>query len=312
MSNYRIILILKGIAIGVANIIPGVSGGTIALITRVYTPLLSCIKKINIKSVKMLFKFKFKEFKKYTNFDIFLFCGIGVLLGVIIYSSILTNVLKINPNEDSPPQLMGFFFGLILASIFYVFKRIQKLNFMNYIILFTGILIAVFLYMISVNTEPGNNDYSNYLYIFISGIIGVCGMILPGLSGSFILLIMDNYFLITTSVDKTKKFIFGSHDFMPEDIKYVYILLVFLAGTVTGVLLFSNIIYWFYNKYTNSTLSLLTGFIIGSLLIIWPWINNSNVMYIPREFSLENISTVLCIVIGIVSIYFLEKTSVSQ
>ena len=145
-----------------------------------------------------------------------------------------------------------------------------------------------------------------------SGIIGVSGMILPGLSGSFILLIMDIYFLITTSVDKTKQFIFNNNNFIQEDIKYIYILLVFLSGTVAGLLLFSNIIYWFYNKYTNSTLSLLTGFIIGSLLIIWPWINDDKTPYIPKELSLENTTIIICLITGILTIHLLEKITIKN
>ena len=311
MSKINFVLILKGIVIGVANIIPGVSGGTIALITRVYTPLITCLKRLNIKSLKMLLGLKFKDFSNYTNFSFLFFCVLGVLIGVVVYTSFLTNVLKITPDGDPVPQLMGFFFGLILASIFYVFKRINTFNAFNAFILIVGIAIAVLLYFLSISST-GSGDNNSYLNIFLSGIVGVCGMILPGLSGSFILLIMDNYFVITTAVDKTKKFILNNNEFMIEDINYVYILLVFLGGTLTGLLLFSNIIYWFYNKFYNSTLSLLTGFIIGSLLMIWPWVNTDSKIYLPVELSLNNITIILCIFIGILSIYILEKVSTSH
>ena len=148
MSQQNFVLILKGIAVGIANIIPGVSGGTIALITKIYNPLLGSLKKINVKSLKLLFKCEFKEFNKYTNFKFLLYCGIGILLGVIIYTAILTNLLGISAEDDSPKQLTGFFFGLILASIFYISKRIEKLfstgGYMSLPIFFAAIVETLF------------------------------------------------------------------------------------------------------------------------------------------------------------------------
>ena len=315
MKIANFILVLKGIAIGIANIIPGVSGGTIALITGIYTDLLHSIKRLNLKAINFIIKLKFQDFVSYTNFKIILYCGSGIILGVILFAKLISEILKTNHGKL---QLEGLFFGLILASIYYVGKRIKKWNMNNYIILFAGIIIAVFCSNININTEAN----TNYLYVFICGVISTCGMILPGLSGSYILILMGNYeLLMIDSVNYTTVFIgeLLNGNLNSYYIKYFYLLLIFIAGSVFGLISFANIVSWFYKKYTNSTLSILTGFIIGSLTIIWPWkkiilLKGSEKynQFIPQTLSQENIITFLLILMGVLIIYYLEKIQISK
>ena len=315
MKKNNLLLIFKGIAIGIANVIPGVSGGTIALITGIYEDLINCIKKINLQSLRLIYKLKFLDFAKYTNFKMILYCGTGVLIGVIFFAKIFEQITK---NQYGKLQLEGLFFGLILASIYYVGKKIEKWNTKNIIAIITGAITAIIISNISINTGPNTNE----LYIFICGTISTCGMILPGLSGSYILILMGNYeLLMIDSINYSSIFITEliKGSFNNLSFEYVKMLLIFVAGSVFGMLFFANIIAWLYKKYKNNTLSILTGFIIGSLTIIWPWKKiflvkgvEKYAQFLPTKLSEENIITFLLIILGVTVIYLLEKANVTK
>ena len=291
MKKY-FILFLKGIAMGIANVIPGVSGGTIALITNIYEELINSLKSFNLNALKMILSLKFKEFANYTNFNFLIIIFGGSAISVFGIAWIFDFLF-----ENYPKYIWGFFFGLILASIYYIIKRIVVWNYKTKLSLLLGTILALSLSFLSFSQEN-----SNLLYVFLCGVIGVSGMLLPGLSGSYILLIMGNYRLLLVTAIK--------------DLDYI-LLSVFFAGSIFGLISFSHILSFLLRKYKDIILSLLSGFILGSLVMIWPWSNRPETMDKPiiqyTELpSIDDISTIITIgyiLIGIVSVMLLEISS---
>ena len=243
---------------GIANIIPGVSGGTIALITEIYEEMLCSLKSFDIKALKLLISFDFREFIKYTN----LYFLLAVFTGSIASVFSIANLFKFL-FANYPILIWAFFFGLILASVYSVGKRVKKWSSPSIITLIIGAIMAISLLFIPPATEN-----SNLFFIFICGIIGISGMILPGLSGSFILILLGNYELLMVTA--------------LAELNYL-LLSVFLLGGVFGILIFSYAIAWILKRYHDNTLALLTGFILGSLKIIWPWKEITKSMIIAGE-----------------------------
>ena len=291
MKKY-FILFLKGIAMGIANVIPGVSGGTIALITNIYEELINSLKSFNLNALKMILSLKFKEFANYTNFSFLIIIFGGSAISVFGIAWIFDFLF-----ENYPKYIWGFFFGLILASIYYIIKRIVVWNYKTKLSLLLGTILALSLSFLSFSQEN-----SNLLYVFLCGVIGVSGMLLPGLSGSYILLIMGNYRLLLVTAIK--------------DLDYI-LLSVFFAGSIFGLISFSHILSFLLRRYKDIILSLLSGFILGSLVMIWPWSNRPETMDKPiiqyTELpSIDDISTIITIgyiLIGIVSVMLLEISS---
>ena len=296
MKNH-FILFLKGMAMGVANVIPGVSGGTIALITEIYEDLIHSLKSINIHSFKLILNFKFKEFIEYTNFYFLLSIFGGSIVSVFSIASLFKYLF-----EHYPVFIWAFFFGLILASIFFVGKRITKWSLWNVVILLLGASVAFSLSFISPTSQN-----ENLFYVFICGIIGISGMMLPGLSGSFILILMGNYQLL-----------------MVDAITDLEILLlsVFLLGSIFGLISFSRVLSWVFKSYKDATLALLTGFIFGSLNIIWPWKKElkyiivsgekkilSYERYFPNQFNSETILAFTLLILGFLIVCWMERFS---
>jgi putative membrane protein len=240
-----IALLLKGIAMGAADVVPGVSGGTIAFISGIYTELLNSIKSVNLYNIKTLLKGDIASFWSAINgwFLLVLFIGIGV--SVVSLAKVITGLL------DSHPQLVwGFFFGLIIASILFIGKSIKKFNVQTIVSLIIGAGVA---YWITI-LEPSQLDTPLW-FVFIAGAIAICAMILPGISGSFILLLLGMYKYVLTSIKDLNILVLG----------------VFAAGCITGLLGFSRILSWLLSKYNDIALAVLTGFMIGSLNKVWPW-----------------------------------------
>ena len=291
MKRY-LILFLKGIAMGVANVIPGVSGGTIALITGIYEDLINSLKSFDKIALKHLLKFRITEFINHTN----LFFLIAVFGGSIVSVFSIANLFKFLFN-NYPLYIWAFFFGLILISIFFVGKRIRTWDKSSVISLIIGTIVAV----LFSNISPLNEN-DNLLFIFFCGVIGVSGMMLPGLSGSFILILLGNYELLLIKA--------------VTDLNLI-ILSIFFLGSLFGVLFFSHILSWLLKKYKDQTLATLTGFIAGSLTLIWPWqeISKSKekvldyVLFLPKEINQENIIATIMIFTGILSVYIIEKYS---
>jgi putative membrane protein len=232
-------------AMGAADVIPGVSGGTIAFITGIYEELINSIKSINLTAFQLFFTGKFAEFWKAIN-GTFL---VSVVLGIGISIFSLAKGMKFLL-DHYPILVWSFFFGLIVASAIYVARSIKKWNAGAVISGIAGIIIA---YYITIITPAEAN--TTYWFIFISGAIAICAMILPGISGSFILVLMGMYKFILEAVGNLQ----------------ITIILTFLVGAALGIIAFSHVLSWMLRKYHNLTIAMLAGFMVGSLNKVWPW-----------------------------------------
>jgi putative membrane protein len=246
--KYYLILLLKGFGMGAANVIPGVSGGTIALVTGIYEQLINSLKSFNIQAVKLLFSGNFKSFIEHIQLKFLVSVFSGTALSIFTLAKVLE--FFFSKNEQ---LVWSFFFGLILASIYYVGKMVKSWNISTFISLVLGIFFAASLAFL----KPVTQDDSFY-YLIICGIVSVASMILPGLSGSYVLILMGNYQLIMLQS-------------VSDPFSNLNILLPVMLGAVVGFLGLSHGISFVLKKFYNSTISLLTGFVVGSLLIIWPW-----------------------------------------
>lgn len=244
MRKY-ILTFFKGVAMGAADVIPGVSGGTIAFLTGIYTELLSSIKSINFKAVKLLFTGRFAEFSQAVNFKFLLAVASGILLSIFSLARLMQYLLV-----HHPIPLWSFFMGLIAASAIYVLREIGKWKLIHIVSLLAGIAVAAYICLVSPSQTT-----EEYWFIFISGAIAICAMILPGISGSFILLLMGKYAFIMKAVT----------DFN------IPVLATFAVGAILGIITFSHFLTWLLKKYYKPTICVLAGFMIGSLVKVWPW-----------------------------------------
>ncbi len=286
-------LFFKGVAMGAANVIPGVSGGTVALITGIFETLLDSIKSLDIQAVKLLFSGKFKALIEHINlgFLISVFLGIGV--SIFTFARLLDFLF-----DNYPVYTWAFFFGLILASVYFVALTITKWNLIVSFNFIVGTVIAV---IIALLTPASIND--NMLYLVLCGIVAASSMILPGLSGSFLLILMGNYQLVM--IDSVNNLDFN-------------VLLPVAVGAGIGILGFSHLLSWIFKKFKNQTIALLSGFILGSLIILWPWKNEiiqtfgdkTKVIgyeWLVPQMNSELIYSLVFFVLGFVIIYFMEQ-----
>ena len=296
------LLFLKGMGMGAANVIPGVSGGTIALITGIFERLIDSIKSFDLKAIQLLFKFRIKELIKHTD----LFFLIAVLSGALVSVFSLAKLLEFL-FANYPVYVWSFFFGLILASVYFVGKTIERWTLSVIITFIIGTSIAIALSVLSPATQ---ND--SFLYLIICGVVAICSMILPGLSGSFVLILLGNYELVMIQAVSN------------VDIRILFPVAIGAGG---GLILFSHILSWVYKKYKNHTISILTGFILGSLAILWPWKNEiyrydeaGNFVikkgekviqgydrFIPDTLTTEVWLAIIWMAVGIISIWIMEK-----
>lgn len=240
-----LIVTLKGLAMGVADAIPGISGGTIAFISGLYEELITTISNIKPSLFQILFKDGLATFWKEANGNFIVALLTGILISFISFMKLAKYLL-----ENHPVLIWSFFFGLIVASIFFVAKQINKWSISTFISLIIGASIAFYISLLPIMAS-NNNPY----FLFFAGALAICAMILPGISGSFILIILGAYKSLSDAI----------HDI---DIKK---LLIFTAGCIVGLLSFSHALKWLFKNYYNVTLALLTGFIFGSLNKVWPW-----------------------------------------
>lgn len=245
LEKKHILLIIKGYAMGAADVIPGVSGGTIAFITGIYEELISSIKSINIVAIKLLFTFKLNDFWKHINGNFLMAVCSGVALAILSLAKIMTVLLT-----EYPIFVWSFFFGLIIASSLLVAKDVKKLNFANIVSFLIGVTIAYYITKATPSQTP-----DNWWFIVLSGAIAICAMILPGISGSFILLLMGKYMYIMDAISHFR----------------ISVIALFATGATIGIISFSHILSWLLKKYPNITVTLLTGFMVGSLNKVWPW-----------------------------------------
>ncbi|OEK06731.1 DUF368 domain-containing protein [Roseivirga misakiensis] len=239
------VLFLKGIAMGGADVVPGVSGGTIAFITGIYEKLLDSIKSVDLTALNLLKKFEIKALWEHINGTFLLVLFAGIVTSFLSLSKLITFLL-----ENYPIQLWSFFFGLIVISALMVLREIKQWNVGVFIAIFIGAVIA---YVIT-SAVPSETPDSPW-FLFIVGAVAICAMILPGISGSFIVLL------------------FGKYEYMMSALKERSIvdILIFMAGCLVGILSFARVISWLFKKYHNITIGVLSGFMIGALNKVWPW-----------------------------------------
>ncbi|MCH2084592.1 MAG: DUF368 domain-containing protein [Saprospiraceae bacterium] len=251
----QLTLILKGMAMGIAEVIPGVSGGTIAFITGIYERLINTIKTILGPEIFKSLRHDglLGAWKKADGLFLTMLLG-GMVLGIGVGVFGVTHLL-----ENYPELLWAFFFGLIIASALYIGRQVTKWGAVEIAILVLGVAVAYFITVAS----PAQGSES-LVMVFIAGTIAISALILPGISGSFILLLMGMYTLIIPTVKDALK------TFNPDSL---VILVVFALGCLLGLATFSRVLSWTFKNYHNQTLALLTGFMIGSLNKIWPWRN---------------------------------------
>ena len=296
MKHY-LILLLKGFGMGAANVIPGVSGGTIALVTGIYEQLINSLKSFNLQAIKLLFSGKFKSFIEHTQLKFLVSVFSGTALSIITLAKLLE--FFFTKNEQ---LVWSFFFGLIIASIYYVGNMVKSWNIFSFVFLVLGVVFASSLAFL----KPVTQDDSFY-YLIICGIVSVASMILPGLSGSYVLILMGNYKLIMLQS-------------VSDPISNLNILLPVVLGSIFGFLGLSHGISFVLKKFYNSTISLLTGFVVGSLLIIWPWkipletivgrggeLKVVSYSWVFPDLSLtENIFCLILIFLGIFVVWLIE------
>ena len=284
---------------GAADAVPGVSGGTIAFITGIYQELLETLSGIKLSLFKVWRQEGFVAFWKAANLSFVLALLIGIGTGLLSIARLVNWLL-----ENELILLWSFFFGLVLASVFFVGKQVEKWKTSTILTFIIGVAVAWGL----TSLPPMAKEASN-LFIFFCGMIAICAMILPGISGSFILVILGTYEVIMSAL--------SSLDFEK--------LSLFLGGCLAGILSFSQILNWMFKKHPNITLSLLTGFLLGSLQKLWPWQEKLELLHtksdgeevylmgnvLPGNFTGDPqlVGTIICFIVGFALIFALERFS---
>lgn len=241
-----IMVSLKGMAMGAADVVPGVSGGTIAFISGIYEELLSSLSAINAHNFKVLFKDGIPTFWQRINGNFIAALLIGIGISVVSLARMLSWLL-----ENEPILLWSFFFGLVLASVIFIAKEIKGWNLLLVFLFVLGTALAYYI----TTLEPLISDNSSRLYLFFAGALGICAMILPGISGAFILVLLGAYKPVLDAIH--------NRDYMTITIVGM--------GAVVGLLTFSKILKWLFLNFKNYMLAILSGFVLGSLNKIWPW-----------------------------------------
>ncbi len=289
---------LKGVAMGAANVIPGVSGGTIALITGIYERLINAIKACDITAIKLLLARDFSGVWKHVDGRFLAAIGLGVIVSIVTLAKLFEYLLATHERFT-----MAFFFGLILLSLYYVAKRISHWSPAVIAALIIGSAIAIGIALLAPASEN-----SSFFYVFLCGVIAISSMILPGLSGSFVLIIMGNYALVLGAISS-----------MSMDI-----LVPLALGCAVGIILFSHVIAWIFKHFEDQTLALMTGFVLGSLVVIWPWkdalmqlveregkepkeVVQAYNWFVPEMASSDTWICVALMIAGAISIYLMER-----
>ena len=288
------VLTLKGMAMGAADVVPGVSGGTIAFIAGIYDELINSIKSINMHSLKLLFTGKIAAFWKAVNGNFLFALLLGIAISVFSLAKLITYLLL-----NEPVLVWSFFFGLVLASTWFVTKDIKGWNWKTVAGFVGGAVIA---YYITVATPAETS--TNLMFIFLCGAIAICAMILPGISGSFILVLLVKYFYVMEAVKTLDLVVLG----------------VFAFGAALGITSFSRVLSYALKNFRNITLSVLSGFMLGSLNKVWPWKEVEKLVSDGHEVMIEhNIApntevaeAVVLMLIGFILVYVLEKISAKK
>ncbi|WP_339886112.1 DUF368 domain-containing protein [Polaribacter vadi] len=312
----KVMLFFKGLAMGAANKVPGVSGGTVSFVLGFYEELIYSFQKVNLKALKLLLAGEFKKFYHYTNAQFILLVMGGSIFSYFSVSLLLDYFLK-----NYELYVWSWFFGMIIGSIYYIGKDFGGWTKRNFISLFIGASIGL---GISFLTPAIEND--NLWFVFICGIIGVTGMTLPGLSGSFILILLGNYVLLLVDsvnvlLNVMTNLLTGNFDVLSDPIKvrYLKIIAVFTSGSAFGLVTISHLLGYVLKHYHKIVNAVIIGFITGSLGIVWPWkktiyVTNNDVIsldskgnkivenyerFIPEILNLETVLALFFIFLGI-------------
>lgn len=265
---------------GAADVIPGVSGGTIAFIMGIYDEFVGSLASINMEAVKLLFSGKFKAFWKHINGSFLLSLVIGIGISVVALAGIMQYLLA-----NKPIQTWAFFFGLIVASSIFIIRGISGWKLREGLFLIFGVILGVTICTLSPTQTP-----DGLWFIFLSGAIAICAMILPGISGSFILLILGKYqYIMGVISDLVSGVNIGQN---------ILIIGVFGIGAVIGILAFSKLLHWLLARWEKETMIVLAGFIIGSLVKVWPWSNPEALTQADAAGSMLYGSAILFALIG--------------
>lgn len=293
LKDYAL-LMLKGMGMGAADVVPGVSGGTIAFIVGIYDELINTIKSINLQSFKLLLTFKFKEFWKAVNGNFLFSLFAGIAISVFSLAKLITYLLV-----EHPILVWAFFFGLVLASTWFVAKDIEGWNWKTVLSFIIGAVIAYYITVVTPAETP-----TNLLFIFLCGAIAICAMILPGISGSFILVLLGKYHYIMDAVKGLD----------------LLILCVFGVGAFIGITSFSRVLSYALKHFRNVTMAVLAGFMLGSLNKVWPWKTTEIEIINGTEFTIEHnslptqylVEGVVLMIVGFMLVYVLEKISAKK
>jgi uncharacterized membrane protein len=281
----KIFLVLKGLGMGAANKVPGVSGGVVAFVAGFYEEFIYSLQKINGKAFKLLINGRFKSFYYYINGRFLSLLFFGMIISYFSVSKILDYLIT-----HYELFVWSVFFGMIIGSIYYISKDFKDWNYRTYIALLIGIIVGL---SISFLDPAKEND--NLWFVFICGIISVTGMTLPGFSGSFMLIILGNYVLLLVDsvnalYDSFSQLFIGDLSFLnnPERVRMLKVLAVFTLGSITGLVTFSHVLSYILKHYKNITTSIIIGFIIGSLGVVWPWKNTIYKTFEDGSFHLDS------------------------
>jgi putative membrane protein len=281
LFNKGFILFLKGMAMGISDLIPGISGGTIALLLGIYKDFIKSLKSINYNSFLFLIRLDFKKLNDQLNFNFLIPVFFGILSSIFIFSSLISFLLS-----DYKVSLFSFFFGLIFFSSFRLISSIKPNSILDFVTIFIGLIIGLSFFFIT-SLSISNSPFA----IFLSGFIAISAMLLPGISGSYILLILGKYEFMLDSI---------------SSLNWINIL-VFSIGAVGGILSFSKMIYFLLNNYYRTTLFFLSGLMMGALNKVWPWQANNEIM-LPHGDTFDiAISFIVFIFSGVVSYYLKSK-----
>ncbi|MBA21892.1 MAG: DUF368 domain-containing protein [Flavobacteriales bacterium] len=310
----KILLICKGIGMGVANKIPGVSGGIVALAAGFYEELIFSFSKFNKTAFSLLLKREFRAFYQHVNGSFLSLLFLGVIISFFSASLILDQLI-----QHYPKYVWGMFFGFILASVFLIWMQSKRYTYQEYILTLLGIIAGLLVSFLSPGQE---ND--NLFFVFFCGMISISGMILPGLSGSFLILILGNYTLLL--VDSVNALYFTLVDLAslnfnftdnPNRMELLGVILIFALGSLTGLLVLSKVLRWLLLNHKEKIIATLVGFILGSLSASWPWKrvvkkNNYDLnpdrheLFWPKFDQSENIYVILFIFLGFGIVTLLE------
>jgi putative membrane protein len=296
-----LILAFKGIAMGAADVVPGVSGGTIAFISGIYEELITSINQVNFSLFKTLRTQGLAAMWKQVNGNFLISIFLGIAFSVITLAKLISWLLI-----NQPVLLWSFFFGLVIASIIFVAKGIEKWNLAAFTMLALGAVIAYY-----ITQLPPVENTESLPYLFLSGALAICAMILPGISGAFILVLLGSYKTILDAVHE----------------RDIAILATVFTGAIFGILSFAKLLKWMFQHYKNMTLALLTGFIIGSLSKIWPWkevitskvfdgktipVLEENISPLSYEGNPQLLWAILLAILGFLLIFMLEKLAAKK